>query len=90
MPADTGDATHHPAAPDELPRHRLSAENIRALAQGDGGPGTLDQLRAAERSRRLLLLRALDDALAAHGSPVPFEAAPAWELLARAQRQTTC
>lgn len=87
MPADTGDSTRHPAVPDELPRHRLSAENLRALAHGDGGPGTLDQLRAAERSRRLLLLRALDDALAAHDSPTPFETAPAWELLARAQRQ---
>lgn len=83
MPADSG----RPTAPGELRRHRLSAENLRALAQGDGGPGTLDQLRAAERSRRLLLLRALDDTMAAHGSTAPFEAAPAWELLTRAQRQ---
>ncbi|MET9098604.1 HEXXH motif domain-containing protein [Streptomyces antibioticus] len=46
------------------------------LMRGEGSPDTLGLLLAAERSRRLLLLRMLDDSI---------DLGPAWELLSRAQ-----
>ncbi|MFE0462484.1 HEXXH motif domain-containing protein [Kitasatospora sp. NPDC058965] len=68
--------------------HRLPMRDFEALARGDGDARTLGHLLAAERSRRLLLLRALDDALrdrpGAAGPLPPMDAA--WDLLATAQR----
>ncbi|WP_435212433.1 HEXXH motif domain-containing protein [Streptomyces sp. bgisy034] len=71
-----------------LPRHRVPAESLIALAEGDGDDHVLDLLVSAERSRRLLLLRLLDE-MTSHGVPEvsdgPVPLTPAWELLARAQ-----
>ncbi len=74
-----------------LPRHLLSAEDFIALAQGDGDEHTLERLLAVERSRRLLLLRGLDNLMSRHRQPpaTSFDfpgLAPAWELLTRVQR----
>ncbi len=60
-----------------LPHHRLPSAAVAELVRGDGGPATLDLLLGAERSRRLLLLRMLDEAT---------DLGPAWDLLGRVQR----
>jgi HEXXH motif-containing protein len=68
-------------------RHWLSWENFDALARNGGGAGAVDELRRAERSRRVLLLRALVDLAVKSpelAGPLP-SAEDAWELLARAQ-----
>ncbi|WP_432042875.1 HEXXH motif domain-containing protein [Streptomyces cadmiisoli] len=65
------------SAEPSLPHHRLLPAPLAELARGEGGPGTVDLLLAAERSRRLLLLRMLDDAT---------DLGPAWDLLSAAQR----
>lgn len=75
----------------ELPFHQLSAAGFQALARGEGGRAVVVELLAAERSRRMLLLRALYDGLSGNGSPPPKGAAAmsyreAWSLLERAQR----
>ncbi|MGW0912147.1 HEXXH motif domain-containing protein [Streptomyces sp. NPDC002784] len=59
-----------------LPHHRLPSSGLEELSCGEGGPATIDLLLGAERSRRLLLLRMLDDAT---------DLGPAWELLSSAQ-----
>lgn len=70
--------------------HRLSAPGVLAIARGDGDGAVVAELLRAERSRRLLLLRALDDELSRGGpdrqdpSPAPYR--EAWALLARVQR----
>ncbi|AWW38913.1 HEXXH motif domain-containing protein [Streptomyces cadmiisoli] len=61
-----------------LPRHHLPPESVAELVRGEGGPATLGLLLDGERSRRLLLLRMLDDAT---------ELGPAWDLLSAAQRR---
>lgn len=61
-----------------LPHHRLPSAALDELSCGEGGPATVDLLLAAERSRRLLLLRMLDDAT---------DVGPAWDLLSAAQRR---
>ncbi|MBC2904138.1 HEXXH motif domain-containing protein [Streptomyces cupreus] len=61
-----------------LPRHLLPSAALDELALGEGGPATVDLLLGGERSRRLLLLRMLDDAT---------DLGRAWELLSRAQRR---
>ncbi|MFF9127579.1 HEXXH motif domain-containing protein [Streptomyces sp. NPDC014889] len=61
-----------------LPHHRVPPGSLAELARGEGGPATVDLLTAAERSRRLLLLRMLDDAT---------DLGPAWDLLTAAQRR---
>ncbi|MFI9766907.1 HEXXH motif domain-containing protein [Streptomyces sp. NPDC052415] len=61
-----------------LPHHRLPSTVLDELSCGEGGPATIGLLLAAERSRRLLLLRMLDDAT---------DIGPAWELLSAAQRR---
>ncbi|MEU9730843.1 HEXXH motif domain-containing protein [Streptomyces sp. NPDC048002] len=61
-----------------LPRHRLPSSALDELSCGEGGPATIGLLLAAERSRRLLLLRMLDDAAGI---------GPAWDLLSAAQRR---
>ncbi|MGP4089179.1 HEXXH motif domain-containing protein [Streptomyces sp. KR55] len=61
-----------------LPRHHLPPDSVAELIRGEGGPATLDLLLDGERSRRLLLLRMLDDAT---------DLDPAWDLLSEAQRR---
>ncbi|MFJ2392645.1 aKG-HExxH-type peptide beta-hydroxylase [Streptomyces sp. NPDC087843] len=60
------------------PHHHLPSAALAELARGEGGPATVDLLLEAERSRRLLLLRMLDDAMGP---------GPAWDLLSEAQRR---
>lgn len=74
--------------PDELVPHRLPWTDFDAVARGSGGPGPVRLLRAAERSRRLLLLRGIIDQAAkspAVSSPLPPPES-AWELLAGIER----
>ncbi|MFF2998531.1 HEXXH motif domain-containing protein [Streptomyces sp. NPDC057950] len=61
-----------------LPHHRLPPDTLAELVRGEGGPATLDLLLGGERSRRLLLLRMLDDA---------GGLGPAWDLLSEAQQR---
>jgi HEXXH motif-containing protein len=74
-------------APEEFALHSLSWPDFDELAHGAGGAQTVRRLRRAERSRRLLLLRALVDEVA----KVPDQCGPlpapdsAWELLERVQ-----
>ncbi|GGS86434.1 HEXXH motif domain-containing protein [Streptomyces chromofuscus] len=70
---------------DHLPFHRLSAAGVQALACGEGDDAVVGALLGAERSRRLLLMRALDNALAGDDT-APLSHADAWALLERAQR----
>ncbi|WP_051865810.1 HEXXH motif domain-containing protein [Streptomyces griseus] len=82
-----GDAT---TAGDRLPFHRLSPDAALALARGTGDAAVLGELLSAERSRRLLLLRALDRELAAEPAEedaprLPY--AEAWTLLERVQQK---
>ncbi len=67
--------------------HRLSWADFDSLARGEGGAGVVLRLRRAERSRRLLLLRALVEETTKipelFGPLPPSE--EAWELLARVQ-----
>ncbi|MFD8046021.1 HEXXH motif domain-containing protein [Streptomyces chartreusis] len=78
-----------PGSSPVLPRHGVPADSLVALAEGDGDDHVLDLLMSAERSRRLLLLRLLDD-MTSHGTPEtadgPVPLIAAWELLARAHR----
>ncbi|MEU3465789.1 HEXXH motif domain-containing protein [Streptomyces sp. NPDC006733] len=85
MDADPG----RPATPGRLPRHEVPPAHLVPLARGDGDPATLEWLRSAERSRRLMLLRALSDALARHRPPAgPLGPdGSAWELLTRAEKR---
>jgi HEXXH motif-containing protein len=73
-----------------LPFHRLSPAATLALARGEGDAAVVGELLGAERSRRLLLLRALDRGLADGDLPdegVDLPYAEAWDLLERVQRQ---
>ncbi|MFH8337171.1 HEXXH motif domain-containing protein [Streptomyces sp. AM6-12] len=73
---------------EQLPYHRLSATGLRALAAGEGDGAVIAELLRAERSRRLLLLRALRNA-ARPGDTGPDGTdafAQGWDLLERAQR----
>ncbi|MET7450781.1 HEXXH motif domain-containing protein [Streptomyces sp. NPDC005574] len=66
-----------PAEP-MLPYHRLTPGSLTGLTRGEGDPDAVALLLSAERSRRLLLLRMLDDAT---------ELGPAWDLLSEAQHR---
>ncbi|WP_328757740.1 HEXXH motif domain-containing protein [Streptomyces sp. NBC_00271] len=66
------------SAEPSLPHHRLPPDSLAELVRGEGGPATLTSLLGAERSRRLLLLRMLDDAT---------DLGPAWDLLSQAQQR---
>ncbi|MGV9364918.1 aKG-HExxH-type peptide beta-hydroxylase [Amycolatopsis sp. NPDC003731] len=80
MPS-TDDVPHGPA------HHWLSWQEFDLLARSSGGPEAVRRLRAAERSRRLLLLRGLIDDTAANPelhAPLPSPKL-AWELLERAE-----
>lgn len=77
------------AANDGFALHRLSWADFDNLARGEGGGGLVRRLRRAERSRRLLLLRALAEETTKipdlFGPLPPLE--DAWELLARTQEK---
>ncbi|WP_046420871.1 HEXXH motif domain-containing protein [Streptomyces malaysiense] len=67
--------------------HRLSAAGLRDLAHGEGDGAVMAELLRAERSRRLLLLRALRGGVLGDGvgpDGVDFFA-QGWDLLERAQ-----
>ncbi|MFE5600365.1 HEXXH motif domain-containing protein [Streptomyces coelicoflavus] len=68
--------------------HHISEAGLRGLVRGGGDVHALDELLSAERSRRLLLLRALLDASAGrfqdHEGRFP-SVHEAWRLLERAQ-----
>ncbi|WP_367044762.1 HEXXH motif domain-containing protein [Streptomyces sp. Je 1-332] len=71
--------------------HRLSESSAAALALGEGGSAAVEELVTAERSRRLLLVRALADGLSEGDPPQPAGTGPmshraAWTLLARTQQ----
>jgi HEXXH motif-containing protein len=76
-------------ATEELALHRLSWADFDELARGRSSARVVRRLRRAERSRRLLLLRALVD----EATKVPNSCGPlsspesAWELLERVQGQ---
>lgn len=76
-------------ASDGFALHRLSWADFDHLAHGEGGAGVVLRLRRAERSRRLLLLRALVE----ETTKVPNLFGPlpssdvAWELLSRVQEK---
>ncbi|MCL9760902.1 HEXXH motif domain-containing protein [Frankia sp. AiPa1] len=73
----------------QLVPHRLTARDFDAIASGRGDAAVLGRLRAAEHSRRLLLLRALLDTVRGHPQahgPLP-SADHAWDLLERAEHR---
>lgn len=73
---------------ENLGRHRLPWADFDAIAAGEGDPGPLRKLRAAERSRRLLLMRSLVEVATKSEDlyrPLPSPET-AWELLARVER----
>ncbi|GLY34810.1 HEXXH motif domain-containing protein [Amycolatopsis sp. NBRC 101858] len=72
----------------ELSRHQLLWPDFDAIARGDAGADPLRRLRAAERSRRLLLIRSLVEVATKSEDlyrPLPSPET-AWELLARVER----
>lgn len=75
------------AAGEGLAFHRLTWADLDALARGDASSEIIRRLRGAERSRRLLLLRALLDAVTKSptlSGPLPSPE-DAWDLLARVE-----
>jgi HEXXH motif-containing protein len=74
----------------ELANHTLPAKHFEDLAYGEGGPEALMILRAAEYSRRLLLLRILLEETTARPEimgPLP-SAEQAWDLFASAREDS--
>ncbi|GAA3653220.1 HEXXH motif domain-containing protein [Streptomyces iranensis] len=70
--------------------HRLSAGGFAELARGSGGPSAVAELRSGQRSRAMLLLRALVDIGSAHPAlpgPLPLPR-DAWHLLIRAEHRS--
>ncbi|HEX5404506.1 MAG TPA: HEXXH motif domain-containing protein [Pseudonocardiaceae bacterium] len=87
MPTDTLIAD--PAAVPDLTHHQLSWADFDEVARGGGSLSVMRQLRRAERSRRLLLLRALVDQTTKKPDvfgPLP-PAETAWELLERVEHK---
>lgn len=78
------------AAHDGFTLHRLSWHDFDLLARGAGGAAVVLRLRRAERSRRMLLLRALVEETTK--TPELFGPLPpsdhAWELLARVEEKS--
>jgi HEXXH motif-containing protein len=76
-----------PGEDDDLSTHEYPWADFDALARAEGGPGPIRNLRAAERSRRLLLLRGIVDRTVKTAEL--FEPLPspdlAWDLLVRAE-----
>jgi len=81
----------HPGYPavEEFDVHRLSWSDLDLIARGGGGAAIVRRLRLAERSRRLLLLRAvMDEAAKAPELTGPLPSLEeAWELLVRVQEK---
>jgi HEXXH motif-containing protein len=78
--------TNHPAP--ELTPHTLSWPDFDLLARAEGGAAAVGVLRAAERSRRLLLLRGLLDDVATNPGlrgPLP-SLETAWDLLGKVEK----
>ncbi|MGV9364914.1 aKG-HExxH-type peptide beta-hydroxylase [Amycolatopsis sp. NPDC003731] len=77
-----------PSTCGELPTHHFSWADFDALARAESTPSQIPNLRAAERSRRLLLIRGIIDE--ATKAPELYEplASPdsAWELLAKTEQ----
>ncbi|MGH3782229.1 MAG: HEXXH motif domain-containing protein [Pseudonocardiaceae bacterium] len=76
-------------AGDGITLHRLSWADFDQLARGEGRARAVRRLRRAERSRRLLLLRALVEEMTKIPElfgPLP-PADDAWELLARVEEK---
>lgn len=70
--------------------HRLPARVFAELARSSGGPAAVAELRSGQRSRAMLLLRALVDIASAHPAlpgPLP-PPRDAWHLLVRAERRS--
>lgn len=65
--------------------HRLWLSDLDALATGHAGSETVERILVAERSRRLLMLRALVDRVP-EDAWAPFPPATAMEVLVRAER----
>ncbi|MEU6451540.1 HEXXH motif domain-containing protein [Streptomyces sp. NPDC046979] len=69
--------------------HGISETGLRGLVRGGGDGDVIEELLSAERSRRLLLLRALLDRSAeqasGHDGERPLSVQDAWDLLERAQ-----
>ena len=68
--------------------HSISAAGLHGLLRGDGDGAVIDELLGAERSRRLLLLRALYDRsirVASGSGNFPVSLHDAWESLERVQ-----
>lgn len=92
MRSDAGNPTgvRGGAPPDRPAIHRLSADGLRALLGGDGDAGVIGELSRAERSRRMLLLRAFLDRAEALGPATSghptASVTEAWDLLVRTQR----
>ncbi|MFF2851530.1 HEXXH motif domain-containing protein [Streptomyces sp. NPDC058001] len=96
----TGESVPGAPAPD-LPYHSLSVAALQAIAHGEGDGSAVRELLGAERSRRLLLLRALDDGVSQTDVAPPTDMAPqvdipsqdgtgishraGWDLLERVQ-----
>jgi HEXXH motif-containing protein len=74
------------ATPESI-RHTIPWAEFDLLARSEGGPGPVRRLRAAERSRRLLLLRGIVDQVAQAPDLRGPLASPetAWDLLVLAQ-----
>jgi HEXXH motif-containing protein len=75
---------------DSMVFHRLAWADLDLVARGEVGLAVIQRLRAAERSRRLLLLRALLDEVSKKAElfgplPSPEEA---WDLLARVEARS--
>jgi HEXXH motif-containing protein len=70
-----------------LTQHGLTCEAFAALAEGGGGTDAVRCLVAAERSRVLLLIRAVVDAATAAGREQATAASRGLELLADVQRR---
>ncbi|MGW5136293.1 HEXXH motif domain-containing protein [Streptomyces sp. NPDC004135] len=72
-----------------ISRHRLSLSTLDAIARGAAGPDVVHEVRRAERSRTLLLLRAVRDEAASssklRGPLVSLE--PAWQVLDHVQQR---
>lgn len=89
-PLPASSRSRPPAPPPMSRHHRLSTARLDELAHGSGGAAAIAELRAGQRSRLMLLLRALTEFASRHPQvpgplPVPRDA---WELLTRAERRS--